>query len=263
MGIYVESIKKSKRIVIKIGSASLTHISGRLNIKRIENLVKAISDFTNMGKEIILVSSGAISAGAAKLGMRAPLSKIEDKKAAAAAGQAELMSIYDRFFSSFGIKIAKILLTRDVIDDEMRRRTAEKTFSVLINLGCVVIVNENDPISSDELKFSGNDILAAYVSVICKADLMINLSDRDGLYDKNPAEFRNAKLVRHVKEITPEILSYAGGAGIAGTGGFVTKLRAAQMTAENNIPTVIANAKNPEILYDILDGNIAGTYIGN
>ena len=264
MGICVENIKKTKRIVIKIGSASLTHATGKLNIKRIENLVKAISDFSNMGKEIILVSSGAISAGAAKLGMCAPLSKIEDKKAAAAAGQAELMGIYDRFFSSFGIKIAQILLTRDVIDDEMRRQTAEKTFSVLISLGCVVIVNENDPISNDELKFSGNDILAAYVSNICGADLMINLTDRDGVYDKNPAKFKNAKLIHRIGELTPEILSYAGGAGAAGTGGFVTKLEAAQMIAANNIPTVIANAKKPEILYDILlDGNIAGTYIGN
>jgi glutamate 5-kinase len=113
------------------------------------------------------------------------------------------------------------------------------------------------------LKFSGNDILAAYVSKMCKADLMINLSDRDGLYDKNPADFKDAKLVRHVKEITPEILSYAGGAGSSGTGGFVTKLQAAQMIAEEKTPMVIANAKNPDILYDILDGKIAGTYISN
>jgi len=261
--IYVGDIKKSKRIVIKIGSSSLTHATGKLNLKRIESLVKTIADFSNMGKEIILVTSGAVSAGTGKLGMEIPLVKIEDKKAAAAVGQAELMNIYNRFFSSFGIKIAQLLLTRDIIENEVMRKEAEETFSVLIKMGCVPIVNENDAVSSDELKFSGNDILGAYVTKLCKADLMINLSDRDGLYDKNPAKFKNAKLIHHVKEITPEVLSYAGGAGSSGTGGFVTKLQAAQMIWEDKKPTIIANAKNPEILYDILDGKIAGTYIGN
>jgi len=261
--IYVAGIKKSKRIVIKIGSSSLSYPTGKLNLKRIESLVKTISDLTNMGKEIILVSSGAVSAGTAKLGMKTPLVKIEDKKAAAAVGQAELMNIYNRFFSSFGIKIAQMLLTRDVIENDVRRKDAEETFSVLIKMGCVTIVNENDPVSTDELKFSGNDILSAYVSKLCRADLVINLSDRDGLYDKNPAEFKNARLIHHVQEITPEVLSYAGGAGSSGTGGFVTKLQAAQMISEDKTPMIIANAKTPEILYDILDGNIAGTYISN
>jgi len=261
--IYVGGIKKSQRIVIKIGSSSLTHSTGKLNLKRIEGLVKAISDFTNMGKEIILVSSGAVSAGIGKLGIKFPLVKIEDKKAAAAVGQAELMNIYNRFFSSFGVKIAQLLLTRDVIENEYRRKEAEETFLALLKMGCLPIVNENDTVSSDEIKFSGNDILAAYVSKLCRADLLINLSDRDGLYDKNPAEHKNAKLIHYVKEITPEILSYAGGAGSAGTGGFITKLHAAWMIADDSTPTVIANAKNPEILYDILDGKIAGTYVGN
>ncbi|MCL2095280.1 MAG: glutamate 5-kinase [Oscillospiraceae bacterium] len=264
MEIYAENIKEYKRIVIKIGSAILTHQTGKLNLKRIENLVRTISDLSNMGKEIILVSSGAVSAGAAKLGMKIPLVKIEDKKAAAAAGQAELMAIYDRFFSSFGIKIAQMLLTRDVIDNEIRRRNAEETFSVLIKLNCAVIVNENDPVSSDELKFSGNDILAAYVCKLCGADLLVNLSDVDGLYDKNPAKYKTAKLIRKVEKLTPEVLAYAGGAGSArGTGGMVTKLQAARMISEDRTPMIIANGKDPDILYDILDGKIAGTYIVN
>ena len=261
--ICVKAIKKSKRIVIKIGSSSLTHPSGKLNLKRIESLVKTISDLSNTGKEIILVSSGAVSAGTGKLGMKIPLLKIEDKKAAAAVGQAELMNIYNRFFSSFGIKIAQLLLTRDVIENEVRRKEAEETFSVLLKMGCVPIVNENDAVSSEELKFSGNDILAAYVSKLCNADLVINLSDRDGLYDKNPGKFKDAKFIRHVKEITQEVLSYAGGAGTSGTGGFITKLQAAQMIAEDKTPMILANAKDPGILYDILDGKIAGTYISN
>ena len=264
MGIYVENIKKANRIVIKIGSSSLTHATRKLNLKRIESLVKTIADFSNMGKEIILVTSGAVSAGAAKLGMKTPLEKIGDKKAAAAVGQAELMNIYDRFFASYGIKVAQVLLTRDIIENEVRRKEAEETFSVLLKMGCVPIVNENDTVSSDELKFSGNDILAAYVSKLCRADLVINLSDRDGLYDKNPAQFKDAKLIAHVKEITPEILSYAGGAGSArGTGGMMTKLQAALMISDEGTPMIIANGTNPEIIYDILEGKIAGTYIKN
>ena len=262
--LYAENAKKSRRIIIKIGSAVLTHPTGKINIRRIESLTKAIADFTNAGREIILVSSGAVSVGAAKLGMNMPLGKVEDKKAAAAVGQTELMSIYDRFFMSFGIKVAQMLLTRDVIDNEERRSQTEETFKVLINMGCVPVVNENDPVSSDELKFSGNDILSAYVAKLCSADLLINLSDIDGLYNKNPSEHQDAELVREVSEVTPEILAYAGGAGsVLGTGGMITKLQAALMIREDNTPMIIANGKNPDILYDILDGRIAGTYIKN
>jgi glutamate 5-kinase len=260
----VENAKKAKRIIIKIGSSTLTHATGRLNIKRIENLTKAIADFSNAGREMILVSSGAVSAGAAKLGLPLPLEKIEDKKAAAAVGQAELMNIYDRFFMPFGIKIAQILLTRDVIENEVRRQNAEETLKVLLKMGCVPVVNENDTVSSDEIKFSGNDILSAYVSMLCKADLVINLTDRDGLYNKNPAEYPDAELIREVKEITPEIWSYAGGAGSSrGTGGYLTKLQAASMIAEEHTPMIIANGTDPEILYEILAGKITGTYIKN
>ena len=262
--LYVENAEKASRIIIKIGSSSLTHPTGKLNIKKIENLTKVIADFSNAGREIILVTSGAVSAGAAKLGLKLPLEKIGEKKAAAAVGQAELMNIYDRFFTSFGIKIAQVLLTRDVIDNNERREQAEETFKVLINMGCVPIVNENDTVSSDEIKFSGNDMLSAYVSKLCKADLVINLSDRDGLYNKNPAEYPDAELIREVDRITPEILSYAGGAGSSrGTGGFIAKLQAAMLIGEENTPMVIANSENPDILYDILDGRIAGTYIKN
>lgn len=262
--LYVENAKKAKRIIIKIGSATLTHATGKVNIKRIETLTKVIADFSNAGREIVLVSSGAVSVGSAKLGLPLPLEKLEDKKAAAAVGQAELINMYDRFFMSFGIKIAQVLLTRDVIENEIRRQNAEETFKVLINMGCVPIVNENDTVSSDEIKFSGNDILSAYVVKLCKADLLINLSDINGLYNKNPSEHDDAELVHEVGEITQEILAYAGGAGSArGTGGMITKLQAALMIREERTPMIIANGKNPEILYDILDGRITGTYIKN
>ena len=259
-----EKIKNAKRIVIKIGSSTLTHNTGKLNLKRIETLAKTISDYSNSGKEIILVSSGAVSAGSAKLGMDVPLTKIEEKKAAAAVGQVELMNIYARFFADYGVKTAQVLLTRDVVDDEIRREEAKQTFATLLNMACVPIVNENDPISSDEIKFSGNDILSAYVSNLCNADLLINLTDRDGMYTKNPADFDDAVLIHKVEKITEEIFSYAGGAGTPrGTGGYITKLQAAEMIYENHTPMIIANGRNPEILYDILEGNVAGTIIEN
>ena len=260
--LYVEKAKKAKRIIIKIGSAALTHATGKINIRRIENLAKAIADSANAGREIILVSSGAVSVGAAKLGMSMPLDKVADKKAAAAVGQAELMSIYDRFFMSFGIKIAQVLLTRDIVENKERRDQAEETLKALLGMGCVPIINENDTVSSDEIKFSGNDILSAYVAKLCGADLLINLSDINGLYNKNPAVHHDAELVREVQAVTPEILAYAGGAGSErGTGGMITKLQAAIMIRDT--PMIIANGTNPDILYDILDGIIAGTYIKN
>ena len=257
-------IKTAKRIVVKIGSSTLTHSTGKLNLKRIETLAKTICDYSNAGRELILVSSGSISAGSAKLGMKTPLTKLEEKKAAAAVGQVELMNIYERFFSDYGVKIAQVLLTRDVVDDEIRREEAKQTFAALLNMSCVPIVNENDTVSSDEIKFSGNDILSAYVSNLCNADLLINLTDRDGMYNKNPSEYDDAVLIRKIVKITDEIISYAGGAGTSrGTGGFVTKLQAADMIYENRTPMIIANGQNPEILYDILEGNIAGTIIEN
>ena len=259
-----EKIKNAKRIVIKIGSSTLTHSTGKLNLRRIETLAKTICDYSNSGREIILVSSGSISAGSAKLGIETPLTKIEEKKAAAAVGQVELMNIYARFFADYGVKTAQILVTRDVVDDEVRREEAKQTFSALLSMACVPIVNENDTVSSDEIKFSGNDILSAYVSNLCNADLLINFTDRDGMYDKNPAKFDDAILIRRVEKITDEVMAYAGGAGTArGTGGFVTKLQAAEMIYEKHTPMIIANGENPLILYDILEGNIAGTVIEN
>jgi len=259
----VTAVKEAKRIVIKIGSSTLTHATGKLNLRRIETLTKVISDFSNAGREIILVSSGSVSAGSAKLGLTPPIpaENVGLKKAAAAVGQAELMNIYDRFFTQFGIKVAQVLLTRDVVENEIRKQNAEETFKILIDMGCVPIVNENDTVSSDEIKFSGNDILSVYVTKLCKAELLINLSDIDGLYNKNPSEHADAELIHEVHGITDEILSFAGGAGSSrGTGGMITKLQAAMLIGEEHKPMIIANGTNPEILYDILEGKVSGTY---
>lgn len=249
------------KVVIKVGSSTLTYTSGRLNLRRIETLAKVLSDFKNAGKQIILVSSGAVSAGVAKISFEKHPSSIEEKQAMAAIGQSELVKIYDRFFSDYGHTVAQILLTRDVMDNPARRTIAQATFNKLLDIGCIPIVNENDPVSTDELlKFGGNDILSAYVAQLVEADILINLSDVNGLYDSDPRKNPSAKLIERVENID-EIFSVAGGAGTdRGTGGMEAKLKAAKMVTENSIPMFIMNGSNPEILYDLLDGKHVGTY---
>ena len=250
-----------KRIVVKVGSSTLTHASGRLNLRRIEALAKTLSDLKNAGKEIILVTSGAVSAGIAKAGLGHRPESLEEKQAMASIGQSELMKIYDRFFSDYGHKIGQILMTRDVVDNPIRRTAAENTFNTLLRMGCIPIVNENDAVSTDELvKFGGNDILSAHVANLCHADILINLSDIDGLFDSDPRKNPDARLIEKVDDVD-SILSFAGGAGTErGTGGMEAKLTAAKMVTENGIPMFIMNGSDPEILYKLLDGKQVGTY---
>ncbi len=258
---FMSLFEKCSRVVVKVGTSTLTHKTGRLDLRRIEKLVKTLSDLKNAGKEIILVSSGAVSAGVAKASLgHTPLS-LEEKQAMASVGQSELMKIYDRFFSDYGHTVAQILMTRDVVDNPIRRTAAQNTFNTLLRMGCVPIVNENDAVSTDELaKFGGNDILSAHVSNLCGADILINLSDIDGLYDSDPRKNENASFIERVENID-EILGFAGGAGSErGTGGMEAKLTAAKMVTENGIPMFIMNGRDPEILYDLLDGKHTGTY---
>ena len=237
-------VTDAKRIVIKIGSSSLSHASGKLNFHRIELLSRTLSDFVNSGKQIILVSSGAITAGRSKLNY----------------GQAELMRIYERFFSSYGQNVAQVLITREIVDNAECRQNAKNTFEVLMNLGCVPIVNENDTVSFEEIEFGDNDTLAAHVAVLCGADLLINLSDIDGLYDSDPHMNPDAHLISSVSEITDEIRSCAGGAGSDfGTGGVVTKIHAAEISTDAGIPMLLLNGENPELLYELLAGKHIGT----
>ena len=254
-------LKNCNIIVVKVGSSTLTHASGSLNLRRIERLAKTLSDLKNAGKEIILVSSGAVSAGIAKAGLGHRPTSLEEKQAMASIGQSELMKIYDRFFSDYGHKVGQILMTRDVVDNPIRRTAAENTFNTLLRMGCIPIVNENDAVSTDELvKFGGNDILSAHVANLCRADLLINLSDVEGLFDSDPRKNPDAKLVSRVDNID-EILNFAGGAGTdRGTGGMEAKLTAAKMVTSNGIPMFIMNGSDPEILYRLLDGERVGTY---
>lgn len=248
------------RIVVKIGSSTLTHEAGHLNLRRIEALVKTLSDFKNGGKQVVLVSSGAVSAGVAKMGTHRPRCTAE-KQAMAAVGQSELMKIYSRFFSDYGHTVAQILLTKDVIDQPDRRAAAEDTFRTLLEMGCIPIVNENDSVSTEGINFGGNDTLSAYVALVCHADLLINLSDVDGLYDSDPRKNPDAKLIERVQGVDEKILAMAGGAGTErGTGGMATKLQAARIVLEKGIPMYILNGKDPTVLYELLDGRHVGTY---
>ncbi len=216
----------------------------------------------NWGTQVVLVSSGAVSAGVAKMGFGRIPSTPEEKQAMAAVGQSELMKIYDKFFSDYGHTVAQILMTKEVFSNPERRAAAQNTFSRLLEMNCIPVVNENDSVSTDELtKFGGNDILSAYVAELVEADVLLNLSDVDGLYDSDPRTNKDARLIERVEALDEDIYKIAGGAGTdRGTGGMVAKLNAARMVTEEGIPMFILNGQEPEILYTLLDGGHIGTY---
>ncbi len=254
--------RDSKRVVVKVGTSTLTHSTGHLNLRRIEKLVKVLSDMKNHGMQVVLVSSGAVSAGVAKMGFGRIPSTPEEKQAMAAVGQSELMKIYDKFFSDYGHTVAQILMTKEVLSNPERRCAAENTFRRLLEMNCIPVVNENDSVSTDELtKFGGNDILSAYVAELVNADVLLNLSDVDGLYDSDPRSNPDAHLIERVEALDERIYGIAGGAGTdRGTGGMIAKLNAAKMVTEQGIPMFILNGHEPEILYTLLDGGRIGTY---
>ena len=249
------------RIVIKIGTSTLTHATGHLNIRRVEQLCKVISDIKNSGHQVILVSSGAIGMGVGKLTLPARPTDMATKQACAAVGQCELMYTYDRLFTAYNHTVAQILLTGVDVEHEDRRRNFQNTLSRLLELGALPVINENDTVATDEITSIGdNDTLAAIVACCARADLLVLLSDIDGLYTANPHTHADATLIPLVKEITPEILALADGAGSAlGTGGMATKLRAARMVTAEGADMVIANGSHPELLYEIAAGRPAGT----
>lgn len=255
------NINDKKRIVIKLGTSTLTHRTGRLNIRRVERLVKVFADLQNAGHEVILVSSGAVGLGMSKLGLTERPKDTPMKQACAAVGQCELMYMYDKLFGEYNLTVAQLLLTKYVTDSP-RKNNVENTFEKLIEKGVIPIVNENDTIAIDELEleFGENDTLAAQVGIFCNADLLIIMSDIDGLYTGNPNTDPNAKLIPVVDEINDEIRSIAGGTGSAlGSGGMITKINAAEIATNAGIDMVILNGRNPSVLYDLFDGKQAGT----
>ena len=252
------------RIVIKIGTSTLAHPTGHLNIRLVEALCKTISDIKNAGHQVILVSSGAIGMGVGKLGLLERPKDIPTKQAAAAVGQCELMYTYDKLFGEYNHTVAQLLITGEDIRSHQRHQNFSNTLNRLLELGAMPIINENDTVSTDEIVIGDNDTLAAYVAESVKAELLILLSDIDGLYTADPHKDPNATLIPVIKELTDEIYALAGASSTKqGTGGMVTKLRAAAISTEAGCDMVIANGKNPEGLYDILDGKPIGTrFIG-
>jgi len=248
------------RIIIKVGTSTLAHPTGHLNIRRVEHLCKVMSDIKNSGHELILVSSGAIGMGVGKLGLRQRPSDIPTKQAAAAVGQCELMYTYDKLFGEYHHTVAQLLITGDDIACEKRHGNFSNTLNRLLELGALPILNENDTIATDEIVIGDNDTLAAIVAQSVQADKLILLSDIDGLYTADPRNDPSAKLIHTVHTVDDTIKALAGVSSTKqGTGGMVTKLRAAEICLGCGCEMVIANGKNPDLLYDILDGKQVGT----
>ena len=251
------------RVVVKIGTSTLAHPTGHLNIRRVEELCKVLSDVKNAGHELILVSSGAIGMGVGKLGLRSRPADIPTKQAAAAVGQCELMYTYDKLFGDYHHTVAQLLITGEDIGNDIRHQNFSNTLNRLLELGALPIINENDTVATQEIVIGDNDTLAAIVAESVKADLLILLSDIRGLYTADPRSNPDARLISHVPALTEEILALAGGSGSSqGTGGMVTKLQAAKICMDCGCTMVIASGSEPENLYGILEGKPIGTTFG-
>lgn len=258
--------QKTMRIVVKVGTSTLTHANGALNLHNMEHLTRTLSDLRGMGHEVILVSSGAIAIGTARLALSERPTALRMKQAAAAVGQCRMMHIYDKLFSEYNRSVAQILLTGDDVDHPGRAEHLSGTFSALLDMGVIPVVNENDSVSSAEIEtgrqkvLGDNDTLSAIVAKLCHADLLVLLSDIDGLYNADPRTHPDAQLIHRVDALTPEILEMAGGAGTwRGTGGMATKLSAAEIAMGAGCDMVITNGQRTEDLYDIVVGNQVGT----
>lgn len=261
-----DKLKDAKRIVVKVGTSTLTYDNGNLNFTRLDKLARVLSDLANQGKDVILVSSGAIGVGVGKLKLKEKPKTVPEKQAVAAVGQCELMHIYSKFFGEFGHIVGQILLTRDVIENEHTRNNVVNTFETLLSFGIIPVVNENDSVSIDEIEygekrvFGDNDTLSAIVSVLTQADLLIILSDIDGFYDCDPKCNSHCHKLSVVHEITHDIEMCAGGAGTnRGTGGMITKLSAAKIANSHGIDMVLACGDEPDIVLDIAHGKEIGT----
>ncbi|NSW89518.1 MAG: glutamate 5-kinase [Firmicutes bacterium] len=261
-------LRDAKRIVVKVGTSTITYNTGKINLSTIDKLSMVLSDLINQGREVVLVTSGAIGVGIGKLKLKERPKTIREKQAVAAVGQCELMHIYSKFFSEYGHIVGQILLTRDVVEDEYRRNNVINTFETLLEKGIVPIVNENDSVCVKELEgenggnivFGDNDTLSAIVAKLIKADLLIILTDIDGFYDSDPKKNSCSKKLSVITEITADIENCAGGVGSKqGTGGMVTKLTAAKIVTSAGINMVLANGNDPSVIMDILKGEDVGT----
>ena len=259
MGLY------QNRIVVKVGTSTLTNEMGKSDLRSFDRLACVLSDIQNMGYEVILVSSGAIAVGTNKLNIKERPSSMRMKQAAAAVGQCSMMFLYDKFFNDYDKTIAQILLNAEDMEQEEKKENLINTFDALLEMDIIPVVNENDSVSYTEIEsedrlFGDNDMLSAVVAVLCRAKRLVILSDINGLYDADPRLYPNSNLISRIEEIDETIYVLAGGAGSRrGTGGMKTKLRAAALATAQGIDTVITNGKAPEALYEIVRGNKVGT----
>jgi glutamate 5-kinase len=258
---FRDNFKDKKRIVIKVGTSTLSYSNGRINFQRIERLSYVLSAIRSRNIDVILVSSGAIGVGAGRLGLKERPTELAKKQALAAVGQAELIKIYQKFFEDYNQTVAQILLTKDVMTQPERYQNAKNTVLKLLGMKIIPIINENDTISTDEIEFGDNDTLSANVATLVDADLLILLSDIDGLYSSDPKIDSSAEIIRTIEKITPEIENLASGAGSSfSTGGMITKIVAAKSCIEAGIDTVITSGNEPSVIFDILDGKEIGTH---
>ncbi len=256
----MQTLKNAKRIVIKVGTSTLTYDTGKTNIRRMARLASVLSDLQNAGKQIVLVSSGAIGVGVGKLGLSEKPADTPGRQAAACVGQCELMFMYDKLFSEYGHTVGQLLITKSDVENEERRENLINTFRKLLDFGAIPIVNENDSVAVEEIVYGDNDMLSAIVAKLIEADALVILSDIDGLFSANPQTDEDATLIPVVPEITPEIEAMAGGSGTKrGTGGMQTKIAAAKLTTSAGIDTVIMNGADPTDLYKLTDGHSIGT----
>ena len=253
-------IREAKKIVFKVGTSTLTYESGGINYRRMEGLVSVLSDLQNSGKQVILVTSAAIEVGKTKMKLDHRPYTTAEKQAIAAIGQCTLMTTYERMFSNYGHTAAQVLLTIESYENDKARENAKNTFDILLSMGCIPVVNENDTVSFAEIEFGDNDTLSASVADIVGADALVILSDIDGFYDGDPKEKPDAKLIEHISEINRETEEMAGGAGSGrGTGGLVTKLKAASLAMNKGIPMYLINGNDPKNIYRLLEGEKIGT----
>lgn len=256
----MDSLKNAKTIVVKVGTSTLTYETGKTNIRRMKKLVEVLSDLKNSGKQIVLVTSGAIGIGVGKLGLPEKPKDTPGRQAAATVGQCELMFMYDKLFSEYGHITGQLLITRSDIENEERRNNLVNSFSKLFEYGAIPIINENDAVAVEEIVFGDNDNLSAIVAKLIGADGLMILTDIDGLFSGNPKTDPDATLIPVVEEITEDIEAIAGGTGSSrGTGGMITKIHAAKVACSAGIPTVIINGTNPEDIYRIMEGRQLGT----
>jgi glutamate 5-kinase len=258
------NLKGINRLVVKIGTSSLTYENAKLNLGRIDQLARCLTDLVNQGKEVLLVTSGAVGVGMGKMNISEKPESVPEKQALASIGQASLMKIYQRLFSSYNQNISQVLLTKGIMKKENLRENASNTLNKLLEWNVIPIINENDTVATDEIVYGDNDRLSAYVTTLVDADLLVLLSDIDGLYTDNPSINKEAQLISEVSLIDESVKNYSNGNGSKfGTGGMRTKIQAAEICAEKNIPCVIANAQKPNVILDIINNKKVGTLFLN